>query len=230
MRLFSLLALAAAVAAVCPDPELKSQSPIDFPKLDATRNVKNVTMSFTNAADGVMANEGETIKVFWDGGKEASFALNAKPYKTAQFHFHAPSEHTVRGYQYPFEMHMVHQAADKSLAVIGVLFKIDNKAPENAFLKSLWPSIKDLGDVGSNVTVKNVNAAPLRLSSTSSVYRYSGSLTTPPYTEGVEWAVVKTVQTMTQAQFDTYKHKIHEDSARPVQPLYGRKITLLESP
>ncbi|KDO22941.1 hypothetical protein SPRG_11785 [Saprolegnia parasitica CBS 223.65] len=230
MRLFSttLLALAAAVAAVCPDPELKSQSPIDFPKLDPTLNKQNVTMAFPNAANGVMIHEGDTIKVKWDGGKDASFALNAKTYKTAQFHFHAPSEHTVRGYQYPFEMHIVHQADDKSLAVIGILFE---EGPEdNAFLKGFWPSIKHLGDVHSNVSVANVNAAPLKLTSASSVYRYSGSLTTPPYTEGVEWTVVTAVQKMSKAQLQMYKEKIHEDSARPVQPLFGRKVTLFQSP
>ncbi|KAG9405255.1 hypothetical protein AC1031_004363 [Aphanomyces cochlioides] len=51
--------------------------------------------------------------------------------------------------------------------------------------------------------------------------------TTPPFTEGVEWTVLEEVQTMSKAQFDEYKHVMHETSAREVQPLNGRTVTFL---
>lgn len=40
-----------------------------------------------------------------------------KAYVLVQFHFHAPSEHTVNGEHFPMEMHYVHQAEDGALGV-----------------------------------------------------------------------------------------------------------------
>ncbi|OQR92137.1 bifunctional monodehydroascorbate reductase and carbonic anhydrase nectarin-3-like [Achlya hypogyna] len=225
LSLSFVAAVLSVVSAICPDPVLKSQSPIDIPQLYSTPNTGKVDVAFVNPADGILKNEGETLKVFWNGGKDNNFALNAKKYSPLQFHFHAPSEHRVRGFQYPFEMHIVHQAEDKGLAVLGVLFEISNE--DNPFLDEVWSSIANLGDHGSNVTVAGISGVPLNISADqSSFYRYSGSLTTPPYTEGVEWTVVSQVQKMSKAQLDTYRAKIHEDSARETQPLNGRIVTL----
>nr|AIG55949.1 secreted protein [Achlya hypogyna] len=214
LSLSFVAAVLSVVSAICPDPVLKSQSPIDIPQLYSTPNTGKVDVAFVNPADGILKNEGETLKVFWNGGKDNNFALNAKKYSPLQFHFHAPSEHRVRGFQYPFEMHIVHQAEDKGLAVLGVLFEISNE--DNPFLDEV-PWLQRHG----------ISGVPLNISADqSSFYRYSGSLTTPPYTEGVEWTVVSQVQKMSKAQLDTYRAKIHEDSARETQPLNGRIVTL----
>jgi len=37
-------------------------------------------------------------------------SIGDKTYALVQFHFHAPSEHTVNGAHFPMEMHFVHQA------------------------------------------------------------------------------------------------------------------------
>ncbi|OQS06249.1 eukaryotic-type carbonic anhydrase family protein [Thraustotheca clavata] len=152
--------------------------------------------------------------------------LKEKTFTGLQFHFHAPSEHRVRGYQYPFEMHMVHQATDKSLAVLGVFFEVGPK--DNEFLNQVWPSISQLGDSGTNVTVSNIAGSILRIGAENGFYRYQGSLTTPPYTKGVEWTVVHEVQKISQAQLDAYKEKIKEDNAREVQPLNNRQVCLYQ--
>lgn len=47
----------------------------------------------------------------------------------SQFHFHAPSEHTIDGRHYDIEMHIYHETADKSHhSVISVFF--DTRAGE----------------------------------------------------------------------------------------------------
>jgi carbonic anhydrase len=35
-------------------------------------------------------------------------------------------------------------------------------------------------------------------------YNYPGSFTTPPCTEGINWFVIKEIQTISQAQYDTF--------------------------
>jgi carbonic anhydrase len=70
-----------------------------------------------------------TIVVTTNGGKmELTFDSGSKSeFKLAQFHMHAPSEHTVKNQHYDLELHFVHTYLDGSLgAVIGVFF--DTKA------------------------------------------------------------------------------------------------------
>ena len=47
--------------------------------------------------------------------------------KPLQFHFHAPSEHTVEGKNYPLELHIVHADANTGAlgTVIGIFFEIN---------------------------------------------------------------------------------------------------------
>jgi len=59
------------------------------------------------------------------------------------------------------------------------------------------------------------------MSSTS--YHYKGSLTTPPYTETLDWLVVKTIQQASPEQIRRI-NLIEGDNARRVQALYERKV------
>ncbi|OQS06243.1 hypothetical protein THRCLA_20415, partial [Thraustotheca clavata] len=78
----------------------------------------------------------------------------------------------------------------------------------------------------TNVTASGVNGAALKFSSDTEFYRYPGSLTTPPYSEGVEWTVVREIQKMSKSQLQAYTKKMPGENIRPVQPLNDRKVTL----
>ena len=52
----------------------------------------------------------------------------------------------------------------------------------------------------------------------------SGSLTTPPCSEGVRWLVMKTPVTLSEQQLKQFTTVMHHDNNRPVQPLHGRVI------
>jgi len=54
-------------------------------------------------------------------------------------------------------------------------------------------------------------------------YQYSGSLTTPPCTEGVLWLVVKEIGSVSGEQVEKFVKLIGEDARGP-QPLNGRPI------
>ena len=54
-------------------------------------------------------------------------------------------------------------------------------------------------------------------------YHYSGSLTTPPYTESVQWLVLKEVFEASREQI-TRINQIEGDNARRVQALYNRVV------
>jgi carbonic anhydrase len=56
-----------------------------------------------------------------------------------------------------------------------------------------------------------------------SFYHYRGSLTTPPYTETVEWLLLKDIRTASPTQIATI-NSLEGDNARHVHALHGRVV------
>jgi carbonic anhydrase len=54
-------------------------------------------------------------------------------------------------------------------------------------------------------------------------YTFSGSLTTPPCTEGVTWYVLKTPSSLSPQQLVSFA-KLYPANNRPIQPTYQREI------
>ncbi|MCA2492906.1 carbonic anhydrase family protein, partial [Vibrio sp. 2175-1] len=54
-------------------------------------------------------------------------------------------------------------------------------------------------------------------------YRFNGSLTTPPCSEGVRWLVIKDPQSISAEQIAQFEHVMGENN-RPVQPLNARMV------
>ena len=54
-------------------------------------------------------------------------------------------------------------------------------------------------------------------------YKYEGSLTTPPCTEGIVFFVLDTPMSLSKEQIAAFA-KYYPDNARPVQPLNGRTV------
>ncbi|HET9222071.1 MAG TPA: carbonic anhydrase family protein, partial [Roseiflexaceae bacterium] len=63
--------------------------------------------------------------------------------------------------------------------------------------------------------------ANLLLPAQRSYWRYNGSLTTPPCSEGVKWLVMNTPVELSEAQITAFT-SLYNNSARPVQPLNAR--------
>jgi carbonic anhydrase len=203
-----------------------SQSPIDLQSYSVpVANTRNISTIYAQDK-GNATHVGDTIKVYWGGGNDAYMKLNGNSYKPKQFHFHAPSEHRVNGKQYPFEMHIVHQDAQGKLAVLGVIF--DQADQPSTFLEQVWREIGPLNHEGDSAIVPSVDPSSLKIED-SQYYRYPGSLTTPPFAEGVEWIVLQAIQPISAKQVAAYRAKFPEDSSREPQALNGRKITLFQA-
>jgi carbonic anhydrase len=67
-----------------------------------------------------------------------------------------------------------------------------------------------------------INARDL-LPSDTGYYRYMGSLTTPPCSEGVNWFVMREPVSISPAQIERFAAAVGEN-ARPVQPVNQRFV------
>jgi len=192
----------------------KSQSPVNISRKKASGS-RPISISYESKAVSIV-NNGHTIQINIADG--STITVDGKSYKLLQFHFHTPSEHTINGKPADMVAHLVHKAADGQLGVIGILMK---KGNENAALAEFWAHMPEHAGTTANLAV-NVNARNL-LPSDLSYYSYSGSLTTPPCSEGVNWMLLKNPVDVSARQIAAFKSIIHQN-IRPVQPLNGRKV------
>jgi carbonic anhydrase len=148
----------------------------------------------------------------------ASVTLAGVTYKLLQFHFHTKAEHLIDGHQAAMELHLVHQADDGTLLVVG---RFIEPGDTNALLAPIF------SDLPQNTTQhKPVGpfSLPGLLPADLSTWRYPGSLTTPPFSEGVQWNVLAAPITLSQSQIDAFRALFPDGNSRPIQDLNGRAI------
>jgi carbonic anhydrase len=161
-------------------------------------------------------NNGHTIQVSHLSGCRVD--LNQREYQLRQFHFHAPSEHHVEGNAYPMELHLVHQDDQGHVLVVSALMEATS---DHSVLGNLWDWLPH--QIGKEVSVPlQVHLMDI-LPKNTHHFSYSGSLTTPPCTEGVQWIVLQEPISVSQQDVDRFV-KIIGYNARPVQPLGQREI------
>lgn len=195
----------------------KNQSPIDI-STTLKAHINPLKTSYIDAPISLL-NNGHTIQAGFAPDAKDSVTIDDVPFQLQQFHFHAPSENTLHGKHYAMEMHLVHQNAEGEIAVVAVMFEIGAENPE---LAKLWQSMPAKADESSPLPQKiDVNKL---LPEDLSHYRFSGSLTTPPCTEGVRWLVMKHPITLSAQQLKQFTSVMHHANNRPVQPTHGRVI------
>ena len=157
--------------------------------------------------------------IFSGGG---SVTVDGHTYNLAQFHFHTPSEHLERSKSTPLELHMVFADATDNLLVVGRWIN------QGSFNSALDPIFSDLPSPNATHQVSDFDLNALLPNNLQS-FRYSGSLTTPPFTEGVSWVNLAQPLEMAASQIQAYQELFPEGNTRPVQPL-GDRIILTDVP
>ncbi|MGH2985085.1 MAG: carbonic anhydrase [Solirubrobacterales bacterium] len=197
-----------------PCSEGRAQSPIDLAGSVRGRPPELVIDYRSGAAE--LDNNGHSVEASFD--EAGSIELDGRPYEFAQFHFHAPCEHTLDGEHQAAELHFVNEAEDGSLAVIGVLVA---EGPENrAFGRFLDAAPAAAGETAE---AELEPGALLPRGSSGERWAYDGSLTTPPCSEGVAWTVlVRPIEVSVQQV--ARLTELYSDTARPVQPLGDREL------
>ena len=191
------------------------QSPIDISHTTSA-DLPAIEFEYHPSALKLIDN-GHTIQVSYAPG--SFIAIAGKKYELKQFHFHHPAEEQVSGTSYPMVAHLVHQSADGKLAVVAVLLA---EGAANDFVERLWRHLpaeqgKEISVPGAPVDVSTL------LPADRGYFTYTGSLTTPPCTEGVTWFVLKTPVQISPNEIAAFAKK-YPHNARPIQQLHGRVI------
>ncbi len=200
------------------------QSPVNILTLETAEHIDHDIRIIQN--DTTMSHElintGHSVKLEFDAGTSIQF--NGKTYTFLQAHFHTPSEHQIDGITYPMEIHFVckENSDVPNYLVAGAFFKM---GPENLFIRSFIEKIPESADQSIHLTDDPVYIDDLLLPEEpfNDYYHYKGSLTTPPYTESVEWIIMKRVLEASPEQIQ-YINKLEGNNARHVQALFGRNI------
>lgn len=202
--------------------EGKAQSPID---LRYAKRADYVPLSFSYRSDALaIDNTGHGIQVASAPG--SSLRVDGREYVLEHFHFHTPSEHRIQGVPADMEMHLVHRDAQGRLAVVAVLMRAGRHI--NSTLSRIAERLP-LAE-GEKFYGRQVAINPLfLLPQDRSYFRYQGSLTTPPCTEGVDWFVMAEPVEVDADLIDRFRQvmgpnvrPIQADNARPVY-LFSRR-------
>ncbi|CAF1008912.1 unnamed protein product [Adineta steineri] len=157
-------------------------------------------------------------------------------YHFQEFHIHwgqsnrHGSEHKINGRRFSGEAHFVHKNYDNGqIAVLAFFFSttaadvvVDNNNEHHEWDK--------YAEVASRLTkIHDTTNCTFNLSKLMQIddrefFRYMGSLTTPPCTEGIIWTVFSYEIPIKASSLDLLRQNIMRKVCRPVQPINGRTI------
>ncbi|KAF7974789.1 hypothetical protein HWV62_11277 [Athelia sp. TMB] len=181
-----------------------NQSPILLDSSSAhTAPHGSIKLDVPPAKNVVFENLGTNVEVIINGTLKAA----GKTYKLAQFHFHTPSEHRVDLGHYEAEMHFVFDAAGLSaqshpctkqanlsgadgsgkVAVLAFFVEVEAQL-STPVLETIFSHLPAIQTPGTTTTVPKVDLSAFQEQANKlKYYQYTGSLTTPPCSEGVSW-------------------------------------------
>ncbi|XP_022747407.1 alpha carbonic anhydrase 1, chloroplastic-like [Durio zibethinus] len=211
----------------------KTQSPINILKNLTVHNklLKPLTRNY-KPANATLVNNGFNVGLHFEE-YAGEVSIDGKNYELRQMHWHVPSEHLIDGEQFAAELHLVHSAADHSIAVVAILYQQNDTDP---FVAKIMNGLNELAkekckaDEIAEIPIGTLDIKQLKRSSRK-YYRYVGSLTTPPCSGNVTWNILGKVRSISKEQIAALEIPVNSDckkNARPCQPLNGRKIEVYD--
>lgn len=196
------------------------QSPINIIETKTTINSTATDLNIMYSPNTVLnkvENNGHSIQFDFNPGDSIQYKNNT--YFLKQIHFHEPAEHLINGIKYPIEIHLVHISKDNAITVLGILGMEGEKSQLFEFFESFLP-IKNGEERIINQNLDLTSLFPNK----KDFYSYSGSLTTPPCTENVNWIVFKEPIIISLEEVLKLKENMPLNNYRNEQPVNDRII------
>ncbi|WP_433299298.1 carbonic anhydrase family protein [Actinoplanes sp. CA-030573] len=196
----------------------------------------------------IVENTGHVVEVPQPADAVGTLRFGTAVYRLTQWHVHAPSEHVVNGHRADLEIHLVHQDAQGSTAVLAIFADIARPGPgadgRGGTAGLLRRTLRAAPETAGEETDTGTKASPVTLlpsdarrsgrpgAVVGSYLTYGGSLTTPPCTTGVRWFVLPTLVRVDAGTVDRLHELVagfpgyggYPDNNRPVQPIGTRTV------
>ena len=202
------------------DCDGKAQSPINI------IDIKTVSLETSNNLDifyspktilNSVENNGHTIKFNFEEGDSIQF--NNQTFYLKQIHFHEHSEHTINGLIYPIETHLVHVSASNEIMVLGILGAEGEDSQLFEFFESFLPlKMNETKIINHEQDLNDL------FPENKDFYNYTGSLTTPPCSENVNWIVFKNPMILSVEEVTKLSKNMPLNNFRNEQALNNRVV------
>ncbi|HAZ61548.1 MAG TPA: hypothetical protein DCY89_08250, partial [Gammaproteobacteria bacterium] len=200
----------------------KNQAPIDLPAGEALAvGLMRPVFDWGSTAGRVVA-DAQGLR-FIPAAAAAGLEIDGRRYELGELRLISPSEHTLGGARLAGELQFVHTANDGGQAIVSVLLE---RLAANEGGVTL-PQLPARGK-GSIELEQPFDLAAL-LPADRRAFRYEGSLSTPPCTEGVKWLVLRQPLSIAKATLTALRERA-APAVRPVQPRNGRALLVDSTP
>lgn len=195
-----------------------NQSPVNLSNAaDTVLPPLELSYQTSQSSSETLRNNGNLLRVdFADGN---TLQLDGITFTLQSLSLHTPAEHTIDGMTYPLELQFQHQDDNGHIAVVSVLVKYGDASPELEKIRQQLPL-----PAGQQQALKTPLNIKQLLPNSQLYYRYNGSLTTPPCSEGVRWMVLISPASAAEEQIRAIHDSSGHNSNRPLQPLNARRI------
>merc|ERR1712142_751768 len=226
------------------------QSPVNIPHkvvrgVTGTEATSSSSLAFTDynkIVYGVLENKEYTATLSLSGASISGGPLE-NTFQVEKLLFHwghndkLGSEHLLQGRSFPLEMQILHSNGDDR-AVIGIFFETGNSI--NGDIQPLIDNLPSIRSNGASVSMEDEDfklssllssIAPIESTTTSPYASYTGSLTSPPCSEGVQWINLLSPIKISYGQMEAFRSLLKEDGTnirynyRNVQPLNHRRVS-----
>lgn len=203
------------------------QSPIDLAtaKFNNTKKLNKLQSSYPIDTAPVFFNSGHGVQVNTSLNYKGELKIGEESYPLIQFHFHEPSEHVIDGKPFAAELHYVHIGDDGRIIVVAAAIDIGAENPTFQTVLDNVPHEPEGKKTDANMTINPASLLPASLDPNDlDFYSFSGSLTTPPCSEGVQWYLLSQVITISASQLEQLK-SFYSGNARSSQNINGRVLS-----
>ena len=210
--------------------DITNTAPIEFDEILKTSYDGSGATEIRNRAAETQGT-GSNFAVIYEEGNNNFINVDGEEFEVVNIHFHSESEHAVGGELSDLEMHIVHANETGGLSVLGVLIE---EGEFNQELAPIFDTIRSEQEANGELpdTVEFTEEIDIaELLPDNSGWFYSGSLTTPPFSEDVNWFVFEESIEVSPEQMDVFETFLAnfelESNNRDLQPLNGRQFNEL---
>ncbi len=200
----------------------KNQSPINIDsKKSLNVMTRGIKFNYGLIVPKSIRNTGKLIQVIVDNSHEnpANIKVDGIKFELLRLDIHIPSEHTLDDKHYPMEIEFVHKSKAGQFALVSRM--VVPGRPDRTLRKLLQQLPMQKGEAALAANALRNSEMKKKY---ANYYRYSGSLTTPPCSEGVRWFIMKQPMTFSKQQYEKFRAAVKQDNNRPLQKLNARLI------